>query len=135
MASHSNRQWVLESVPVLQKMHGAAFPANFSMAFMRVASSQSDALASSVVVELMRPRIERVASAASFPWSRCRILAVSGASTRPWAARRMKVEALVWRAGSLWSSCARTREARTCAHLWPTCSYGSPSRGRPLLVK
>ena len=69
--------------------------ASFRMAFMRVASTQSEALASSVVVELMRPRNERMASAANFPSNMCRVLAVRAASTCPCAARRRKVEALV----------------------------------------
>ena len=85
---------------------------------MRLASVQSEALASSVVVELMRPRSERMASAASFPSSMCRILAVRAASTWPSAARRRKVEALVCLSGGRLSSWARIRDACTCAHLW-----------------
>lgn len=110
-----------KSVPVLQKMHGALLPAGMSIALMRVASTQPEACARSVVVELMRSRIDRMASAANLPSSRCRILAVRVASTCPWAARRRRVGAFVWRAGSRCSSCVSTREAWACAHLLPIC--------------
>ena len=116
-APHSNRQWVRESVPFSQNMHGALFPVSCRMACMRVASVQSEALASSVVVELMRPSSERMASAANFPCSMCRVLAVRAASTWPSAARRRKVEAFVCWAGLRLSSWARIREACTCARL------------------
>ena len=62
---------------------------------MRVASTQSEELDSSIVVELMRPRNERMDSTANLPSIMCRVLSVRAASTCPCAARRRKVEALV----------------------------------------
>ena len=48
-------------------MHGALLPASLRIVLILVASVQSEAWSSSVVVELLRPRIERIGSAMNLP--------------------------------------------------------------------
>ena len=49
-------------------MHGALLPASLRIVLIRVASVQSEAWSRSMVVKLLRPRIERIGSAMNLPF-------------------------------------------------------------------